>query len=54
MCGVDLKTIREMIGHKDLKSTDRYTHLVGLFKEMQQKRLDSYYSGEIMSELEIT
>jgi site-specific recombinase XerD len=53
MCGVDLKTVREMIGHKDLKSTDRYAHLVGLFKEMQQRRLDSYYNGEILSDLEV-
>jgi len=38
---------------EDLKSAARYAHLVGLFSEMQQRRLDSYYYGEILSDREL-
>lgn len=38
LSGSDLKEVNEMIGHKDLASTDRYYHLTQLHKRHTHKR----------------
>ncbi|GAU08425.1 tyrosine-type recombinase/integrase [Desulfoplanes formicivorans] len=41
--GGDLKDVKEMLGHRDIRSTDRYTHLSALRKEHVQNRLAEHY-----------
>lgn len=42
--GADLKTVKEMIGHKDISMTDRYTHLTQGYRNMAQEKLARYYA----------
>jgi len=41
--GADIKDVKEMIGHKDLAMTDRYTHLASERQLMIQKNLAAHY-----------
>lgn len=43
--GGDLKDVKDLIGHKDIASTDRYTHLTVLRKSNIQKQLAEHYAN---------
>jgi integrase len=43
LSGADLKDVKEMIGHKDLRMTDRYTHLTDMRKRQRQADLARFY-----------
>jgi integrase len=45
MSGADLKDAKEMIGHRDISMTDRYSHLTNQHKYVKQKRLAAYYES---------
>jgi len=40
MSGVDLMTVKELLGHKDIKMTMRYSHLSPDHKRMAVKRME--------------
>lgn len=40
MSGVDLKTVSELLGHRDIRSTERYCHLAQEHKRQAVERLD--------------
>jgi integrase len=42
MAGVDLMTVKEFLGHKDIKMTLRYAHLAPDYKRSAISRLDTY------------
>jgi integrase len=42
MAGVDLMTVKEFLGHKDIKMTLRYAHLAPDYKRSAITRLDTY------------
>jgi integrase len=42
MAGVDLMTVKEFLGHKDIKMTLRYAHLAPDYKRAAITRLDTY------------
>ena len=42
MAGVDLLTVKEFLGHKDIKMTQRYAHLAPDYKRSAMQRLDIY------------
>jgi integrase len=42
MAGVDLMTVKEFLGHKDIKMTLRYAHLAPDYKRSAINRLDTY------------
>jgi integrase len=42
MAGVDLMTVKEFFGHKDIKMTLRYAHLAPDYKRAAINRLDTY------------
>jgi integrase len=42
MAGVDLMTVKEFLGHKDIKMTLRYAHLAPDYKRDAISRLDTY------------
>jgi len=44
--GSDLKQVKDMIGHKDLSMTDRYTHLTSLHKSIIQSNLAQHYEEQ--------
>jgi site-specific recombinase XerD len=44
LSGADIKRVKEMIGHKDLSMTDRYTHLTLKHKSLCQERLAAHYA----------
>jgi integrase len=46
MAGVDLMTVKEFLGHKDLKMTLRYAHLAPDYKRAAISRLDTYMDTE--------
>jgi hypothetical protein len=45
LSGADLKDVKEMIGHKDLKMTDRYAHLTSMRKLSRQLDLARFYEN---------
>ena len=45
LSGSDIKDVKEMIGHKDLAMTDRYSHLTLQHKLSCQKRLAEHYGN---------
>jgi site-specific recombinase XerD len=45
LAGADLKTVKEMIGHKDISMTDRYTHLTEGYRNAVQERLAQHYAA---------
>jgi integrase len=42
MAGVDLMTVKEFLGHKDIKMTLRYAHLAPDYKRSAINRLDTH------------
>jgi integrase len=42
MAGVDLMTVKDFMGHKDLKMTLRYAHLAPDYKRAAISQLDTY------------
>lgn len=49
MQGVDITTIKELLGHKDIKMTLRYAHLAPAHKVKAVDILDNAYNGEMIS-----
>ncbi len=45
LAGGDLKDAKEMIGHGDLKMTDRYAHLTSMRKLSKQEDLARFYAN---------
>jgi len=45
LSGATLKDVKEMIGHSDIKMTDRYSHLTLLHLHEQQERLAEHYGA---------
>jgi len=44
LSGSNLKEVKDMIGHKDLSTTDRYSHLTAVHKRQNQERLATHYA----------
>ena len=44
MAGVDLRTVQELLGHKDIKQTMRYAHLSPSHKRVEVEALESQFS----------
>jgi len=50
LSGADLKEVKDMIGHRDLAMTDRYSHLTAAHKLKRQMSLAEHYAqGEVSS-----
>ena len=45
LSGSDIKDVKEMIGHRDLAMTDRYSHLTNKHKRHRQDELARYYEN---------
>lgn len=45
LSGGELKDAKEMIGHRDLKMTDRYSHLTSMRKRAKQVDLARFYAN---------
>jgi integrase len=45
LAGADLKDVKEMIGHRDLSMTDRYSHITPARKLSLQEALAEHYSN---------
>lgn len=43
--GSDMKEVKEYLGHQDIRSTDRYTHLSLQRKQSVKTKLEEYYAG---------
>jgi len=48
LSGADLKNVKEMIGHRDISMTDRYTHLTINHKRVWQDRLAQHYCAGVL------
>jgi hypothetical protein len=46
MAGIDLRTVQELLGHKDIKMTLRYAHLSPDHKRAAMEALESRFSGK--------
>lgn len=44
LSGANLKDVKELIGHRDIKMTDRYSHLTMSHKSALQEQLAAHYS----------
>src|SRR3990172_647614 len=44
MQGVDLKTVQQVMGHKDIKMTMRYSHLSPEYVQEAMERLDNVWT----------
>ncbi len=44
LSGSDLNAVKDMIGHKDLSTTDRYSHLTAVHKKQNQEKLAEHYA----------
>jgi len=51
MSGVDLTTVKELLGHKDIKMTLRYSHLAPENKQKAVTVLDSIFSKQTQDRL---
>ena len=55
MSGIDLNTIRELLGHKDMTMTLRYSHLAPSHKqravEILGKKVDTFWTLSPKSEI---
>ena len=45
LAGANMKDIKDMIGHSEIKMTDRYTHLTDARKVALQEKLADHYNG---------
>jgi integrase len=45
LVGANLKDVKEMIGHSEIKMTDRYSHIAGATKIALQDKLAAHYNG---------
>ncbi len=50
LSGADLKDAKEMIGHKNISMTDRYSHLTTAYKLQKQELLADFYMNGMQSE----
>jgi integrase len=46
LSGSSLKEVKEMIGHKDISMTDRYSHLTDSYREYKQNLLAKHYESK--------
>jgi len=46
MSGIDITTVKELLGHYDIKMTLRYAHLAPSHKIMAVNVLDSMFDGQ--------
>ena len=46
MAGVDLRTVQELLGHKDIKQTVRYAHLSPHHKRAAVEALEARFSAK--------
>ncbi|MFC1804294.1 tyrosine-type recombinase/integrase [Candidatus Omnitrophota bacterium] len=52
MCGVDLKTISELMGHKSVRMTERYTHITPGHKRHAVERLGQIVTNRSQADIE--
>jgi len=46
MAGVDIRTVQELLGHKDIKQTMRYAHLSPSHKRAAVEALEARFSAK--------
>ena len=46
MKGVDLRTVQQLLGHKDIKMTMRYSHLSSEHLQESIERLDNLWNQD--------
>ena len=50
LVGADAKGVKEMIGHREIRMTDRYTHILDAEKVALQEKLADHYDGMYSTE----
>ena len=53
MAGVDLTTVRDLLGHKTLTMTLRYAHLAPSHKVKAVDILDNTFNGQVIEKLSV-